>query len=542
MRIARSLRAAATLLAACTGAALIAAPSAVGDPTHDRRLVVRLDRGLIRGTDTGLARVFSGIRYAAPPVGRLRWAYPLPATPWRGIRDATRPGNRCPQTGAYASATEDCLFLNVTTPRQPSDKPLPVMVWLHGGGYTHGAGSLYDAQRIASQGNVIVVTVNYRLGVFGYFGYPGLPGSGNFGLADQIAALRWVQRNARAFGGDRHNVTLFGQSAGAMSACALLSSPAVAGLFDKAILSSGSCLLDWPTGVLYPTATAQTPYTSRATSLADGAALAETLGCGSDRHTMACLRQKPVSALLPHTGDFSNHLTYHTPLLPRNPADALRLGLVHRVPVVSGGNRAEMRSFIAGAAAADPITPERYPRLLRQAFGAKATVVARRYPLSEFASPALAWAAVTTDSAWSCPTSAADRLLARHTPVYAYEFADEHAPNLTPFALPGLPQSPRSLGVAHATELPYLFDLGGRRLPLAPAQRELANQMITYWTAFAHSGTPNTEGSPHWPRFTGHGPVQRLAPNAVHPTDYSIDHHCGFWRRVASSERPHEHH
>lgn len=529
----RGLRSAVALLAACA-AVLAAAPNAAAAPVDDS-LLVRLDSGRIRGQDTGTARTFEGIRYAAAPVGPLRWAYPRPVQPWHGVADATKPGNRCPQQGAFASGTEDCLFLNVTAPRETTPgESLPVMVWIHGGGYTHDAGSLYDAQRLASAGHVIVVTINYRLGVFGYFGHPLLLGSGNFGLADQIAALQWTQRNAAAFGGDPDNVTLFGQSAGGMSTCALLTSPAARGLFDRVIVSSGSCMLDWQEGVLYPSSPPLRPYTSRATVASDGAALAAKLGCGRSQDAVDCLRGKDVSTLLSHTQEFANHLAFHTPLLPLDPAEALRLGAFHRVPVLSGGTRDEMRSYVASIAHSEPITAERYVRLVRNSFGASADAVLKRYPLSGYRSPALAWAAVTTDSAWTCPTHEGQRLLARHVPVYAYEFADEHAPNLTRLGLPGLAQSPQSIGAAHATDLPYLFDLGGTHIPLAPAQERLSRQMIEYWTTFARTGDPNGADSPHWPRYTGPETTLTLAPDAIRPAADDTTHHCDFWNGRAS--------
>lgn len=503
-----------------------ASAQATGSP------VVRLKSGRVRGVDKGAVRTFSGIRYAQPPVGRLRWALPKPVRPWSGVADATRPGAACPQAKmpGVPPTAEDCLYVNVTMPRHSGGKPLPVMVWIHGGGFTSGAGSQYDAQRLAAQGNVMVVTVNYRLGALGYFGHEELTGSGTFGMADQIAALRWTRRNAAALGGDPGNVTVFGQSAGGMSTCGLLTTPASAGLFDKAIVSSGSCMIDWAEGGLFPSSPAHAPYTSLATTKKDGAALARTLKCdkGSARETLDCLRKLPVAAFLPHMTKFSDHLTYGTPLLPRNPAEALRKGTFQRVPVISGGTRDEMRAFIGGAAmAGQKFTAERYPELLRTAFGDRAGEVQARYPLSAYDSPAMAWAAVNTDRSWACPTLEADRLLARHTDVYAYEFGDRDAPNVNGIDVPGLPP-----GAAHASDLPSLFDLNGVYALPTPPQQRLGAQMVDYWTAFARSGDPNGKGSPRWARFTGQGPVLGLVPDAVRPVGYAADHQCSFWNKL----------
>jgi para-nitrobenzyl esterase len=321
-------------------------PSAASSPLTDAPDTVRVDTGLLHGSTTPTARHFLGVPYAKPPVGELRWAPPQPATPWPGLREATQPGSRCPQTaagpGQPGSTDEDCLYVNVTTPRrQAPGARLPVMVWWHGGGYDSGAGSDYDADRLAAQGNVIVVTLNYRLGVFGYFGLPGLPGSGDFGLEDQIAGARWAKRNAVAFGGDPDNITVFGQSAGGMSTCALLTSPQAQGLIDKAIISSGSCLLDWPAGGLSPGTPGATPYTSLQQDQADGLAAAHGNGCPTGE--LSCMRAKPAADLVPLDESFSNHLAYGTPLLPLDPATALREGRFLHVPVISGGNRDEAR-------------------------------------------------------------------------------------------------------------------------------------------------------------------------------------------------------
>ncbi|MEU3626238.1 hypothetical protein BS329_04645 [Amycolatopsis coloradensis] len=501
------------LLAVVTGLLTIIAAA---DP-----LVVRTDAGPVHGKESGPARTYSGIRFAAPPVGEDRWKPPRPPEPWEDVADATKPGNICPQrTGG---GTEDCLFLNVTVPRDAGSRRLPVLVWLHGGGYTLDAGSFYDARRLADQGDVVVVTTNYRLGVFGYFGLPGLAGSGDFGLADQLAALNWTQRNIAAFGGDPRDVTLAGQSAGGMSTCALLTSPAATGLFHKAAIMSGSCMLDWPTGGLIPNTDAQTQYSPLAETEADGVAAAARHGCtGPD--TIGCLRRLPATDLVKDHQTFANHLTYHTSLLPSDPAKALRRGTFHRVPIISGGTRDEMRAFIAGVHLVKPITEERYQEFLRASFGSRAAEVAAKYPSRDYESPAMAWATVTTDRSWACPTAEGNRLLSRRTPVHAYEFDDKNAPNVNVIEAPGLPH-----GAAHALELGYLFELHGKELPLQPEQKRLSEQMIAYWTAFIRTGDPNAAGSPRWDSFAHGGPVLSLAPDAIRPIDHVADHRCDFW-------------
>ncbi|WP_181776173.1 carboxylesterase/lipase family protein [Amycolatopsis pittospori] len=492
-------------------------------------LVARTDAGLVRGKESGPTRTFSGIRFAAPPVGEDRWKPPRPPEPWKGVADATKPGNFCPQSTTGAPLTdEDCLFLNVTVPRDAGGRRLPVLVWLHGGGYTRDAGSLYGAQRLADQGGVIVVTTNYRLGVFGYFGHPGLAGSGDFGLADQLSALRWTQHNIASFGGNPGDVTVAGQSAGGMSTCALLTSPAATGLFHKAAIMSGSCLLNWPPGGLIPNQDAQTPYSPLAETEADGKAVATSLGCTGPA-AVECLRRLPAADLLPHTQTFANHLTYDTPLLPSDPAKALRHGAYHRVPVISGGTHDEMRSFVAGVAMVKPITEERYQEFLRKAFGEYADEVGAKYPSRDYESPAMAWATVTTDRSWACPTAEADRVMSERGPVYAYEFDDKNAPNVNGVEAPGLPH-----GAAHALDMAYLFELGGFDLIERPEQKRLSDQMIAYWTAFVRTGDPNTPGSPRWDPYGGRGPVLSLAPDAIRPTDHDVDHRCGFWASVGS--------
>ncbi|MGW7334035.1 carboxylesterase family protein, partial [Streptomyces sp. NPDC054840] len=250
------------------------------------RLVVDTDRGPVRGRAHGAYDTFGGIPFAAPPTGPLRWRLPEPVPHWRGVRDAGTPGPRCAQLPAVGVGgpigSEDCLYLNVTAPggrAAAGGRGRPVMVWFHGGGFFSGAGDTYRPERLAGQDGAVVVTVNYRLGVFGLFGHPELGGAPGFALADQRAALRWVRANAARFGADPGNVTVFGESAGALSVCAHLTSPASAGLFQRAIVQSGSCSTTAPPRSLLPGLGRYEPFVPESRTVADGALAAAGLGC-----------------------------------------------------------------------------------------------------------------------------------------------------------------------------------------------------------------------------------------------------------------------
>lgn len=529
-------------LAGCAGGATTddGAGSATGsDAGAPAPLTVDTSSGTLHGLATPRSRQFLGVRYAAALT--QRWTLPQPPAKADGVVDATRSARPCAQAGvapgadATASTTEDCLFADITTPRhiRPGAK-LPVMVWSHGGGYTSGSAAVYDAQRLASDGNVIVVTVNKRLGVFGYLGLPGLAGGGDFGLADVVAALKWSKVNAAAFGGDPDNITLFGESDGAMSSCALLTSPQAGDLFDKLALSSGgTCQLNWPRNGLFVGMPPTTPYASRDASDDLGMSEARKIGCaGSPPAVLDCLRRAPVSKLMTIFPVFSDVLAYGTPLLPDDPAAALRAGNVAHVPVLSGSNQNEQNAFVGGALKANPnlITAQAYPTLVREAYGAAAPRVLDRYPPTAFASPALAFATMITDSSWACPTVAGNAALVRHgNPVYGYEFADPNAPDVNGAGSRSVPQ-----GAAHATDLPYLFDLGGKSLLHNADQRRLAATMISYWTSFARDGKPTAPGAPRWQRLTGpDGPTLQLGPT-IKPVDVGAEHHCDFWAGIST--------
>lgn len=529
-------RSALAVTLVCSFAGPACAPGAV--PTADAGAMVRTDSGPVNGTVTDEFRTFQGLPYAAPPVGELRWRAPQPPERWSTPRDATKPGVRCPQLpsaefGFKGSINEDCLYLDVITPGPARhDRLKPVMVWLHGGGLVNGAGSDYDARRLAVGGDVVVVTVNYRLGLLGFLGHPSLPDSGNFGLQDQQAALRWVRRNAAAFGGDANNITLFGESAGALSTCAQLTSPSAAGLFHRAVVQSGSCMMDWPDNALVPGVPAGSPWTPRSEVEASGSSVAAGLGCADPATAAACLRRVPVSDLLTAGQTARLGPAFDTPILPVSPARALSEGRFHQVPVISGTTRDESRLFVP-LLSDTPIPPERYRQLLDEAFGDQAERVAVSYPLSAYDSAGLAWAAVTTDRVWACPTLAGDRLLAKRVPTYGYEFADRQAPAIFPLA------SDLPLGAYHGSELAYLFDLVDVDASLAADQQRLSDQMIRYWARFAATGDPNGPGLPHWPRLEGTGPaesrVQSLAAGAdgIRTIDLAAEHHCDFWPNLS---------
>ncbi|MBB4688732.1 carboxylesterase/lipase family protein [Amycolatopsis jiangsuensis] len=521
---------AALALVAAAGIGIGGCGTAAGAVPDDA--LVHTEGGPVRGTVSGGVRTFQGIPYAAPPVGALRWQDPKPAAHWTAERDGTHPGSACAQGPTEipsGSKSEDCLYLNVTAPSHESVKPKPVVVWIHGGGFFQGAGSNYDARRLAERGDLVVVTINYRLGVFGFFGHPGLPGSGTFGLRDQQAAMAWVHRNAARFGGDPGNVTVAGQSAGAISACAHLTSPAATGLFDKAVLQSGSCATSWLGNFEYRGQPADAIYEPLPALEAQGDKAAAELGCtGTDNAAvLSCLRGLPVDALLPQLGKFIQP-AYGTPLLPEDPATAVHSGRVHRVPVLSGNTHDEMTQSTSFYDAGEPMTEQTYQAVMSETFGTDRAAVEAEYPRAAYDSAALAWAALTTDRKWACTQYRTAGDLARRVPVYQYEFADPAPPLLSP--LP--PKMP--MGAQHASDLWSLFDLQGRAPEFTPEQQRLSDRMIGYWAGFAASGVPRAPDAPSWSRFRpgAHPPyVQALAPGAggIHPVDLATQDHCRFW-------------
>jgi para-nitrobenzyl esterase len=489
--------------------------------------------GTVRGVVTPDHRLFAGIPYAAPPLGPLRFQPPASALPWPGVRDATHPGPRCIQDLSHqpdfgVPTSEDCLTLSVWTPapERAAGKQLPVMVWIHGGAFVNGSGDIYNSRWLTARGDIIVVTINYRLGALGFLAHPGLgpPGDvGNYGLADQQAALRWVHNNIAGFGGDPAKVTIAGESAGGMSVCDHLVSPASAGLFRAAIIQSGPCQ-------------AQADLAGAQKASLD---YAKQVGCGDPATAAKCLRSLPPDRLLKPPSYFrigSDSLTgpvTGTAVLPTSPVSALAAGRAARVPVLIGTNHDEFTLFVAMQylRLGREFSSIPYRDLLADTFGPDAAAVGQHYPTDRYGgSVPLAYSAAVTDGVFAC---IADRLadaLARTEPVYAYEFNDRGAPAPEP-----LRTLPFPVGASHSLELRYLFDMGGAP-PLNPAQRVLSDQMLAYWTQFVTNGEPRADGQPDWPEL-GHdpatGPRMSLQPDGSRVvTNFEQAHQCPFWAGI----------
>lgn len=446
--------------------------------------VVTSPAGTVSGSSFDGGDVFYNIPFARPPIGQLRWRSPQPVLPAKAPRDARAPGATCIQPDQVwnsvdaSRSNEDCLYLNIWRPRD--SKRLPVMVWFHGGAFVGGAGNtpLYDGQVLAGSG-VVLITVNYRLGVFGYLAHPQLSGesphgvSGNYGLLDQIEALRWVQDNVEAFGGDSRSITIFGQSAGAASVGFLLAAPEAKGLFNRAILQSGA-----PYGIML----------GRAPRLAQAQAANRALG------NIAELRALPAREVMARWNDFARSEGEEglrlSPIvdgfvLPRMPAELFAQGMLAGRSIMTGHNSREIP-----AALTDAMTTE----LAKKTFGGNApavlaTYAARAEPLRHGSVADQ----LMTDLMFGCGSR---QLAATGTRAWLYEFAQP---------------SPGEPAVRHSSELPYVFGNANKddgvlsTRPFNSSELGLSRTVITYWTNFARSGDPNGAGVPHWPRYSAKG-------------------------------------
>ncbi len=463
--------------------------------------------------DSTGVRSFKGIPFAASPVGELRWSPPQPVKPWLGERSAEQFGPRCMQTGRLGDVdpsnhlmSEDCLYLNVWTPAKSADDRLPVMVWIYGGSFNIGSGSepWYNGTNLAKKG-VIVVTVNYRLDVFGFLSHPELTAesnnhaSGNYGLLDQIGALGWVKRNIVAFGGDPGRTTVFGESAGSLSVSALMASPLAHGLFQRVIGESGA--------MLFPD---KSPFALPPLAKAEQAGLkfADILSA----HSIAELREKPAEALLdaivknPDVPRMSRGPVIDGRVLPANPAEIFANGLQTDVPMLAGSTSDEGTLFTGRA---QQLTPETYAEQVDKFFGNAAESVLKLYPGGTPEETKASFAALFGDQLIAYPTWLWNQLQAKTGKSSTYRYLFELVPpsselSLTPMA---------AAGAFHTAEIVYVFDnLQVRDWPWRPEDRRMAEIASSYWANFAKTGDPNGPGLPDWPAYTGpDGTVMTLA-------------------------------
>jgi para-nitrobenzyl esterase len=461
--------------------------------------IVNVTGGQVRGAALAGGAVFKGIPFAAPPTGERRWREPMPVLPWPGVRDGTAFGAICAQMptpvvgAAIKTASEDCLFLNVWTAQWPAaGAARPVMVWIPGGGNFVGAGSQagYDGEPLARRG-VVVVTINYRLGSFGFFSHPALTresphrASGNQGILDQIAALRWVQENIARFGGDPKNVTIFGESAGSLDVSVLMTSPLSKGLFHRAIAQSGAVVL-----VGEPATLAEAEKRGQAAAARWKAPADATLQALRAISTAGILAGEPnylagdaIPDNFPNLG-----ITVDGYVFPRKPARVFAAGGQHRVPMLLGSNGREQ---VPGSTIAKDL-----PQAIERTYGPLAGRALKLYvgaPDPVYGTPAEQWG---TDTSFRCSTVAqALWHSAAGQATFQYEFTH-------------VPPERAALGAVHASEISHVFGTYAQGLvgvgppaQATDADARLSDVIQRYWTNFAKTGDPNGSDLPKWPKL-----------------------------------------
>jgi para-nitrobenzyl esterase len=470
---------------------------------------VRTQSGWIQGRMEDGLTLYRGVPFAAPPVGPLRWRAPQAPAPWSGVRKADRFAPICMQdhpwwTGGNTQLSEDCLYLNIWTPARSPSAALPVMVWIYGGGFSSGSASMpiFNGERLARHG-VVIVSIAYRVGPMGFLALPALSAesqhhvSGNYGLLDQLAALRWIQNNIAAFGGDPHRVTIFGESAGGISVSILAASPLGRGLFQGAISESGGSF--GPTRT--PPAMGENLQTLR-NAERDGLAFEKRLGVSS----LAQLRRLPaerVQHASPSGVRFWPVLDGW--VIPGDQFDLYDKGRYNDVPVLIGTNSDEGALFGGSPTRSD------YEQMVRARFGPFATRILQQYPAT-----AAQWRQssmdLMRDAGFAWHTWVWARLQAKtgKSKVYVYYF--DHVP-------PRPADAPwrNARGAVHSEEIAYVFQYDqSPSLPWSSTDRLLSTDMSTYWTDFARNGDPNGPGMPRWPAFTNSSPSVMRFTDAPH--------------------------
>lgn len=442
--------------------------------------IVKISSGQLQGVGENNLAVFKGIPYVAAPVGDLRWRDPQPVAPWDGVRKADAFGNECPQpaaviegAGSFATSSEDCLYLNVWTPKTDASAKLPVMVWIHGGALVIGGSSnpAYDGTSLSTRG-AVVVSFNYRLGHLGFFSHPALDkqsprGTVNFGLLDEIAALKWVQQNIAAFGGDPNNVMIFGESAGGQSVLALFASPLARGLFQKGVVESSYGI----------------PSNTRAKALAAGTKVADDLGLGGENATLEQLRAVPAETLATLNGKdvtLAPGFVVGDAALPEPILDIFQKGNEAPVPMIIGNNSDE--ATVATAFGVDPA-------VIIQKLGVAKIAVKSLYP--GVTDNEQLGREVIRDLIFTSFTKRMADLHSARAPSWRYYFS------YVPVNLRG-----KEPGVPHGGEIVFVFDTGdlvpADHAIFTDADRAMSKQVSDYWFTFAQSSNPSPAGEPVW--------------------------------------------
>jgi len=456
--------------------------------------IVKVTGGTISGYTESGVRIFKGVPYAAPPVGDLRWKPPQPVIDWDGVRNCTEFGAVCPQRPFPEQSlyhlpaepqSEDCLFLNVWSPEKQTGTSLPVMVWIHGGGWTRGSGStyLYDGAALARRG-VVVVTINYRLGAFGFYAHPELTAessvgaSGNQGILDQIAALQWVQQNIEQFGGNPEQVTIFGESAGSWSVHMLQTTPLAKGLFHRAIGQSGA---RFDNARRLDEATDNEPSAHE-----QGMKFAEEF----EVSTLKELRVLSAESIVKASFDTAHTIDGY--VLPDSVASIFAQGKQNRVPILVGSNADEMTSLSVPAMI--PKTVDAVTKALTKQMGAKATEKLKSvYGVHSDDTAMRGFLQIGGDIRFAVGMRTWVRLnTAAETDSYLYHFT--HTPPSP---------SPEYFRAYHAGEIAYVFDntQDHKQTTYDAEDRKLSDMMSRYWVNFAKTGNPNGEGQPEWPKY-----------------------------------------
>ncbi len=502
-----------------------------GSTVTSAPLEVDTDKGPVQGTLLGTTRAFLGLPFAAPPTGDLRWKPPAPHAAWSDTLDASTKGRVCTQTGLSnkldPKSGEDCLTLNVWTPSSPASETLPVMVWIHGGGFAVGSGSdaAYDGQTLSEATGMVVVSVNYRLGPLGFLALPALesedaahPSTGGYGLEDQRAALQWVKANIASFSGNPANVTLFGESAGGISVCSHLVSPQSKGLFHRAIIESGPCDTGSP----------------KAEAMDQGAAFLTALGCDADPDPLACARAKPVEDVmmaLPSSLDFFFGTTANWfPVidgwnLPDLPGKLLGEGKFEKMPVILGTNGDEGSLFMYLAGAAGKVADDAaFLAFAEKLVPGKGADIVAHYPSATYGSAQLAAQTSVGDAGFVCPTRRAARALSKagaSTFLYHFTYVPQGA------LLPGM-------GSFHSAEVKYVLGNPQQLLPKALDEDELklSQTMMGYWAQHAEAGDPNKKGPYAWPSYHEDSDQNLILDMTVSSESGLTKDLCDFWDTI----------